>query len=314
VIPSGAANPVDFYAGDAVDVWVGSELVVRGFAERLGTSSDAIRSTITIGGRSRTADAIDCSAEARRFRDQTILAIAEELLKPHQIEVRTTAAPQDLKPIPKLAIEPGETIFEALDRAARLQGLWIYDDPQGRMIIGRPGMTRASYEIRRGVNVLAHQGEVDSSQCFSRYLVKGQIAPRDEAFGRAAAGVEALSLDANALRDRVLILPSESGADQARAEARAQYEAAKRAGDAVSASYTLPGWTQPTGKLYAPGELVRVVDPLFRVDADMIVASCSYKRTAADGPTTDVLVTLPAAFQPRLPDDARDGVGGWRPA
>jgi prophage tail gpP-like protein len=328
-VPGDGAAPIpDLYVGDAFELFVGQKRtrevkVITGFVDVVSPSYDAESSSVGVTGRSKTQDAIDCSVEgSHRFNDLRIEQIAARLCAPYGVEVVTALPPSATTgaPIPRFAADHGEKVYDAIERAARLRSLLIYDDEFGRLVLqlATPGSFPLDLgaTIRRGFNVLQGSATYDGSQIFSEYRCKAQRAGTDDAFGATVAGVKATAVDMGS-RKRVLVVPAESSADPKRALARVQWEAATRLGRAISVQYKVDSWFRrdaggELGDLWQPGTKIEVVDPFLRIEADLLIVAAQLSASSEDGHTATITLAPEAGYFSELPKNPRAGLGAWR--
>jgi prophage tail gpP-like protein len=99
---------------------------------------------------------------------------------------------------------------------------------------------------------------------------------------------------------RVLHVDEDRGMDTAQCRARAEFEAAQRAGRSLALTYKVPGWRQrPGGALWAPNLRVRVSDPWVGIDAELLTVSVTFEQTATSQ-TSSIIVSPAVGYQPRL--------------
>lgn len=310
------ANPIRVQPGAACEVWIGQERVITGYVDKVAPRLAAGEHSITVNGRSKTADLIDCAAapdkaSPKRWRGRTLEQIATELAAPYGVEVATLA--NTGAAFSRHAVERGESVFDCLDRMARQRQVLVCDDAAGRLVLTRTGSKRAAVAIEEGVNLLAGDSSADASQVFSTYTVKGQRAGDDHDFGDAVAQITGEAADPAVTRRRVLVVNAENHTTPAAAKARAVWEAASRLGRSCSASITVQGWRQkPGGELWAPNLIVPVRSPSLALSGDWLIVEVAYHLD--DGGTTATLkITPPAAYlaEPIKPT-ARGGSGLWK--
>lgn len=116
---SGEVRPVT--PGEACTVSIGDELVLTGYLDEVLPDYDAESHTIVASGRSRAADLVDCSGQEKRLDGRTLLQIATTLAQPYGIEVVDTVGAN--KPFRAFALEDGQPVAEAIERAAQIRGL-----------------------------------------------------------------------------------------------------------------------------------------------------------------------------------------------
>ena len=149
----GAATAWTFKAGAAVSIYANGDLMLTGYVDRYQPSLDGKRIEATITGRSKAADAIDSSAEhdTGQIENKTLLEVAKELDK---FGVGFSSKEQ-LDKIPVFRVTPGESVFRALERQARAQGLALMGKADGSVEIVKAGTQRHAGGIFEGINLLA---------------------------------------------------------------------------------------------------------------------------------------------------------------
>ena len=85
-------------------------------------------------------------------------------------------------------VNPGEKVFESINRLITKENLVVMDDEQGNLVITEPGSAgQAADALELGVNILAGSSAFDFSKRYSHYIAVGQHAGIDTDFGRSAA-------------------------------------------------------------------------------------------------------------------------------
>lgn len=297
-------------AGDAATLRVGDEDLVRGFVDDDVLSYTAQAAVFQAVGRSMVGDLLDCSAihRSRRFRDQTIFEIAMALLADYDLTIQDRA--NDLTPIERFAIQEGESIADCLQRAARLRGV-VLQDVAGDLVITRTGRERTSTVLERGRNVLTGQRRRSWRNRFSHYHFKGQTRTTDDLYGLAAAQIGHEIEDREITRTRRLsvVAHADRREDLGR---RAVLERNVRAGKSQTLSYEVSGWFTDEGRLWRPNTLVRVLDPWFQVDAELLVqaVTLAYSTKPAQY-RTQIELIRPETFA-ELDFPTRQRGGRWR--
>lgn len=288
--------------GARCEVRIGEDLVLTGWVFATPISYDATKISRSVGGRSLTADLVDCAAinKPGQWRNQSVQQVVQALADSYGVKVLSEVAETDK--LTDHTIEPGETVFESIDRLLTLSRLLSTDDPRGRLVIVKPGSAgRAVDRLELGKNILTGSGALDFSGVFSEYEVVGQRAGTDTAHGASASEVQASVSDPRAARKRVLLIHESGQLSPELAAARANWERGNRIGKALSLQYKVQGWRQSNGELWRPNMLVRVVDPLIGIDRDMLISEIEYVLDES-GTTAAMTVGPPDAFEPEPKD------------
>lgn len=304
--PGSGDRPRMIRQWDSCEVRIGSELVLTGYVDATPVRWDSKQISVSVSGRSRTEDLVDCGAENSpgQWRNQSVLAIVTALAAPYGIKVVAEADAGGV--LTDHTIQPGETVFESIDRLLRLSRLLSTDDASGRLVIARPGSAgRAVDRLERGINLLSGDAPLDFSEVFSEYVSKGQRAGTDEVFGLAASEVEARASDTRVGRKRVMVLHEGKQITPELARQRVAWERENRISKALATSYEVQGWRQSNGALWRHNQIVRVVDPLIGFDRDMLITAIDYTETNEGGTKAKVTVAPPDGFEAEPPDPSR---------
>ncbi|MBI4209534.1 MAG: hypothetical protein HY538_07505 [Deltaproteobacteria bacterium] len=285
--------------GDLVEVYMEEKKVITGSIDRFEIEVEANHRTLTISGRDKTGDLVDCSetTEPGEFRGLNLLQLAQKFSSPFGMEVR--AETEDLgEPFNPFTIRQGETVFEALERGARRGGLLLISDAEGNLVITRKNSRRASTELVQGVNILSAQATFDHTERFSEYTVKGQSAGTDDFYGEEISTPLGKAEDRGILRFRPLILIAEGSVDTSLAQKRAEWEATVRAARSARVMITTPGWKQVDGRFWEINETTPIQCPWIGMDQEMLIVSTIFHKSREKGTTTTLELVRPDAFEP----------------
>ncbi|MEM7422095.1 MAG: phage baseplate assembly protein [Pseudomonadota bacterium] len=290
-----AEKPWPIAPGDAVEIRLGGERLVTGFVDQVEPRYDAGQHLISVSGRSRTCDVIDCPSAAvpGQWSGLTTEEITRALVEPFGIAVTLEGPPGEA--LREFRIEQGRRVGDMIEEVARLHGLLATDDPAGDIILITPGERRADGRIVRGENVLRARATARQTDRFSVYRIKAQRPSDDQSGATAAAGILAEANDDQVHRYRPMIITPPRPLDEPAAREMAEYERRVRFGRSYEASFTVQGWRQGGGSIWRPGDLVSVSDDWLRLDGEMLIASCRYAY-GPDGQTTEINLVRPDAF------------------
>jgi len=299
---AGFAPRFPLATGDKVQVLIGDDPVLLGWADRIDRSRTAEAHGICVQIRSVTCDLVDCSAAnapgqwtgAKRSR------IAADLCAPFGVPV-VVADGYDAV-VPNFELEQGEGVHDALERLARAGGLVVRDTATGALHLTRPGLTRAEAALVHldgpdGApdprnNVLESEASDDMSGRYSLYTCKGQAEGADIT-AAAAASASGTATDSGVTRYRPKILSPPGAATASDCARTAQWEAARRAGKGCRLTHTVRGWRQTaTGPLWGADLVVPVQDDQAGIYRDLLTTEV---RLTLDGQGKRAVVTLEPA-------------------
>ena len=181
----GDLHLLDIRPGSAVEVYVGSDLMITGYVDKLDVSFSASGHSVAVSGRSKTGDLVDCSAlhESGQFRNKKADFISKQLAKDYAIDV-VVARELDLsRKIRRFVVQDGETVIAAIQRLGQLRAFLVTDDALGRLHLTRAGAAETATALVVGQNVISGSASVDVSGRFTEYRCKSTRLGDDNDFG-----------------------------------------------------------------------------------------------------------------------------------
>jgi len=302
----GSDIPRPIRPGEACRLLVDGAAVVTGHVDDVQPSYDATSHTVSVSGRDKTGDLVDCSAPSVQWMGRSLPQVAADLCRPFGIAVRAECP--CAAPFQRLKNNEGDSVFDTLAAAARVRAVLLVTDGSGDLILTRAGTgPRVSTVLELGENILSASAAFSMRDRYSAYTVKGQGVGSDEWDAEAAAHPSGSASDPRVPRHRPLTILAEEQTDAASARERALWEAASRYGRGRSVTVTVLGWSHASG-LWAPGQSVRVRDSWIGLDESLLVSRTAY---TLDGKGWRCELTLMPAEAWKLlavpePDD-----GGW---
>lgn len=288
----GQTEPRPVRCGQAAVVTIGKQPVVTGWIDRVTPSYDPTQHSLSVSGRDKTGDLIDCSAihKSGQWKGVSLKRIASDLLAPFGIDVvvGSHAERAATAALPSFKLDEGESVFDCLERAARLAGVMLWTDGRGRLWIDLPGKVLAHTSLVEGKNILRFDGDQSWAERFSQITVKGQA--------RGQHNTKGVASDHVVTRYRPLIVLAEDATPGVTAQQRATWEATVRAGRANRATVRVAGWHQDNGALWVPGLRVPVYSPTVRLDGEMLIVSCTYIENDREGTVCDLEIADPRAY------------------
>ncbi|XQE65766.1 phage baseplate assembly protein [Pseudomonas sp. P3C3] len=255
---AGQATAREIPEGAPCTLHYDGELLITGHVDRVGPTYNSQDHSISVSGRDKTADLVDCSAPATQWIGRGLADVARELCAPFGINVIDLAGAN--APFRSLKPNDGETVFEMLDQAARIRGVLLITDGKGNLVITRAGQARAKDDLVLGRNINTGAPNRDLTDVYSHYTLKGQSQGSDDWYGEQAAAVLATAVDKRIKRYRPLTLIADGPLDPAAARQRVTWERNVRWGRSQAISYTLIGHRQSNGELWRHNTLATVFD------------------------------------------------------
>ena len=292
----GLSQPRPIRPGQQAAVSIDGQTVIQGWIDVVAPNYDAQTHTLTVSGRDATGDLVDCAAiyKSGAWHGRTLAQIATDLTGPFKVPVivRTDvgAAFADWR------IEPGETVIDNLDRAARYRGVLLLSDGLGHLVIAQPGTGRAPAALVLGKNILQARGQSSLQQRFAEYIVKAQQAGNDELFGPSAAAPSGSAMDTAIGRYRPTVIMAEDQASSAGCKDRAQWQRTVAAARGQQIVYTVNGW-KAAGALWQPNTLVDVNDAFLGIDETRLISQVDFTLDE-QGERTELTVVGRHAYDP----------------
>lgn len=327
--PDTAAIRRTIRPGAAFSIALEGETVVEGFIDTLEVTYDQAQHTLTITGRERTGDLVDCAAQVdgpHEFRAVGLEEAVRRLCQPYGIRVRAQGALG--RPFARFAIQPGETAWEAISRAARERAVIATGDGRGTLLLTRAGEGgEAAGALRLGAedgNVRRATGSFDFTERHSLVVVRGQSEG-----GGTAAGIwdvsnpaqprlveggaqtlqrrgEGRATDPEVTRYRPRVVVSEGQAEGVSMQDRANWEVRIAAGKSRRVRYTVPGWRGREGALWRPNTRVKVQDAYLDLDRELLISNVTYSLGLDGGTLTEIQVAPVDAYA-LIPEQAKRG-------
>jgi prophage tail gpP-like protein len=296
--------------GSACEVWIGADRVVTGYVDRVMPSIHGRSHDVTVTGRGKCQDLVDCAAEWPNFQFSNIgvQQLAADLAKPFGITVESTGDMGDVIPWGNIMI--GETPWEIIERWARVRQLLAYETTSGTLMLhhvakGEVGaFPLAASGFQEGVNVERAVANWSADQRFSVYTAHRMNV---DIFQDVGEGANLLGVytdpGVKRFRPRRIIMETGGYGDAAEnARERAQWEASRRFGRSGVIKLVTDSWRDKSGALYTPGTSVPVDIPALHKrgtdGAPWVISELAYIK-GERGTTCDLTLMPHQAFAPQ---------------
>lgn len=281
------------FVGDKVEVYVGSRLAISGYVDTTDDEDTPEGLRLRAAGRSKSADLADCSAEKKKFSNQFLSDIASALARPFGVEVLVTGD-QGAK-LPSFAVQVGESVGEAINRAAQLRGLHPYAWSD-KLVLASAGGVGKPVVLTRGYAPLIRTARTDSwYDRYSHYIFKGQVPSSDTAWGKNAAQLKTLVIDPHVKRYRPLLVQvATSGPGDLKT--RAEVIRNQRAGQGQRVVVVCAGLTAPSGEVWSPNMRVSITNDVLALNDVLTVAAVRMRFGEQGNDQTELELLPPSAF------------------
>lgn len=289
-------------AGDPCTVEVGGEVVLTGYVDLVDNDADKAAHDLTMAGRGKCADLVDCSAELPDrgciINGETVQGVATKLAKPYGIKVLD---PPKTVQLPTFGVTLIETAFALIEEIARYAQFLVFENAKGELVFADVGEKVAKGSLVWGENIERARVRQSMEDRYSEYVCYISATDQFADLGMDP-NVRALDQDEGVKRHRRLgmVLEAPTGAPQQDfADKRIQWERARRAGRSNQATVTVPGWRDGGGALWEPNTRVRIQLPKHGLsDVIWVIGDATYIRDD-EGTRTELMLMPPAAFQPQ---------------
>ncbi len=271
--------------GQALHIHIGKKSILTGYVDKMEVSISKDARDVTITGRSKTGDLVDCSVTGEQaFSNINLADLAKKLCSPFGISVVMKS--DSGAAFESVVVQTGETVFSLLDRIARQRKLLMYPSYDGNLVFEQRGTTKTKVEIRQGVNLLSGSGKFDNSNRYSQYSVVGQNIPWLSSAEKSVTP-NGTATDAGITRFRPYILSAEATVDDGTSGDRAGYEAEIRAAKAMEVQVQVQGWYQAPNEPWEINQLVFADIGFLGVRREMLIKKVEFNK--GNGGTTTTL-------------------------
>ncbi|EFF0761584.1 baseplate protein [Escherichia coli] len=295
---------------------IGGQIVCTGYIDSRRRQMTADSMKITVAGRDKTADLIDCAAVYRggQWKNRTLEQIARDLCAPYGVTVRWELSDKEsAAPFPSFTLDHSETVYEALVRASRARGVLMTSNAAGELVFSRAAST-ATDELVLGENLLTVDFEEDFRDRFSEYIVKGYArangAEGDDIDAKDMVSQKGTATDSGVTRYRPMIIIADSKITAKDAQARALRELRRRLAKSIIFEAEIVGWTRRNGQLWMPNLLVTVDASKYAIKTtELLVSKVNLILNDQDGLKTRVSLAPREGFLVPVESDRKSGDG-----
>ncbi|HDS8578264.1 TPA: baseplate protein [Klebsiella variicola] len=253
--------------------------VITGYTDGRRRNMTADSMSITVSGRDKTADLIDCAAiyQGRQWKNRTLEQIARDLCAPYKVSVRWELTDRESSaPFPSFTLDYSETVYEALGRASRARGVLMTSNATGDLVFTHADDTQTD-KLVLGGNLLELEYDEDDRDRFSDYMVVGHGRASgktgDDQDAKNIASQKGEAKDSDIRRYRPTIILADSKTDAKSASGRAIREMRRRLAKSRTFEAKVDGWLRRDGSLWMPNLLVDIDASKFSMNTGPLLVS-----------------------------------------
>ncbi len=306
--------------GEQVLVRVDGDGLFSGWADSVEVSISSFEAVLSLRCRSKTADvvdsAVDLAFKPAELYNVTLFDVLVEYVK-YWIRVPVRTRVDDLPVIPKVAVQPGETIFELIERYARQAGVLLRTDSDGALAIERAAREVSKERLIIGENLAECQVKIDLAQRFRFTKVIGQSPTEEGGGGEEATGASGEAIDQAIRPTRVAVAQAAGPVSPEDCKAQAKWHAAVAAAKSSGLSCKVVGW-MAGDTVWRPNSLVDVDLGQYGFNGRFLLEAVSLDLSSQGGYSGSLDLVGPAAYSSEpIRTEADDGVreklkdSGW---
>ena len=287
---------LQFKPGDACTILLGGQLAITGIVLTRQTAYDASNHQVELSGAGRTWAASTSSVNAKdaNFDNMPLQAIATKVYGNFGVSVLPIGT-VDATPFTKCQAQPGELLFDFVDKLARQRGATLGSDELGNMLLIGDHSYTPVQDLIEGENIMKMQCVISNEMMATVYNALGQAANAETLSAAAAAKMEAEVTSGNykgytKFIQTVLEHPAMSPAE---VQSRAIYEAQFRDGTQIRANVTVQGWLRDGKNLWRCGDDVNVYSPMAMLTFVMKIQTVTFQQDSQTGTTTVLELVMP---------------------
>jgi prophage tail gpP-like protein len=280
---------------DRVTIYLGGELAVTGYILRRQTAYEGQRHGVQFFGVglqwfAARASIID---KTNNFDKMTLEQVAQKVLAPFEAGLQVVPK-LDETPFEGLQVNAGETVFEFLDRAARMRGAILGGDHRGNFLLIGDHNNPVEFNLVEGKNIKSCECVISVEGTRSDFRVWGQRPADDDTNGWDAAAQEAIARGM-AMPYSPLLIPIEMPVwSKAEVEKRAQTEAKWGMGTYISVTIVVYGWLRGGRNLWRAGDKVIVNSPMAMLNGvELTIQTATFTQDSESGTLTTLELVKP---------------------
>ena len=256
------------------------DILITGYIDAIEDSIDENGYKLSVTGRDKTADMIDCSAvtKTRSWKKKKFSQIVKEIIA-DSVDLILPFSDFTDPVLDNFTLQNGESQFTAIERLCRFVGVLPLADNVGRLVLSNTAQATSTTAepLVLGKNLMRLGRTRIRSERFSEYIGYSVTPSKGKGWNPKNTKIKTRVTDDTVQRYRPLILVAESKQDKALLEKRVRWEAQVRAGRSLEVVAVVKDFYQFSryGKPVRPwvlNELVSVTAEKLNMKEELVVA------------------------------------------
>lgn len=267
--------------------------IFRGYVDSRTRTYSGSSTSLTVSGRSKTADLVDCSAiyKTNTFTNIDFTDMAQKLCEPFGVKVVSYLDSNEK--ISKYTIKNGATVFSVLEENARKVGATLTTSLSGELVLSYSDSAPISdVDIAEGLNLKQLTEKWDTKKRFSEYIFKGQgiVSGGKPWEPNLSIGIKAIAKDNEVPRYRPLIKASNGKTTNSQLKKNAHWESQVRKGKSLEYQVSLQGWFQgDSGQPWEINTLTNLISQRFDINKSLLITDVEFTKSDSG---TETAITL----------------------
>jgi prophage tail gpP-like protein len=298
---------LQFKPGDHCTIYLAGELAITGYIEVRQVAYNANSHGVMLIGKSYSAQAAKSSVDTPdgNFDNQDLVSIATKVAGAYGVGVKTIGG-VDMTPFQQCQAGKGETVWDFLERLARVRGCLLAADAFGNFVIIGDHDYPAISGLVEGKNIKEMQCIISNEIVFAVLDVHGQGQASDDLNGSAASEMKATATsDVAPLYSKLITPMEESVRTVAELQHRADFEKMWHDGSQIQATITVQGWLRDGVSLWHEGDQVHVYSPMAMLNQEMGIQQVIFTQNDKRGTITTLTCVNPEFLLGRKNFDVR---------
>lgn len=292
---------------DEVQITVNGDILISGNIDIVSSSYDDSSHDVTISGQDITGDVVDATIHATSTYqgDISLKDLIGSVMSDNGvtdigvIDIVTTNENKDeliFKANEVRSGDVGDTLFDFMDKYAKIKNCLLTSDGQGNIVIYRTNKSQNPISSLRMIigeeennyTIKSSNLSVNYTNRFKNIIIKSQSDGDSNISGEFE--------DSFVRRPRTKVIIADSSLTQKEADDMARWEVVNRQSQSTLYTANVFGFASDSGKVWSPNDLVSIRDDIQGVDDIMILRDVEYSISETEGSLTDLTFVSKDSF------------------